>query len=157
MSHSIENCRFRREYEQTRPPQSRSQFNKPFQPRKNNNPSPTPNANTEPKTSSLDEDGLNLVRRFPLPEYDKTIETKPASEIKNQPEREQTEQTQETPEKNDDPFLQALISFAEEMKKSQPPKMYEPTSPEPMTQKEYLMMLHHQNQRMLEKLRAIKK
>jgi hypothetical protein len=144
MSHSIDNCRFRREYEQTRPHQTRPSYNKPRQ----------AEFKPEPKTSSLDEDGLNLVRRFPLPEKNETN----VLETKNQrdPEQQAQEQEQEQ-EKIDDPFLQALISFAEEMKKSQPPKMYEPTSPEPMSEKEYLMMLHQQNQMMLGKLRAIKK
>ena len=146
MSHSIDNCRFRREYEQTRPQQSRPSYNKP--------PPRQAESKPEPKTSSLDENGLNLVRRFPLPEK---IETKPALETNTQREREPEQKQEQEQEKIDDPFLQALISFAEEMKKSQPPKMYEPTSPEPMTEKEYLMMLHQQNQMMLGKLRAIKK
>lgn len=142
MSHSIENCRFRREYEQTRPQQSRHKpsYNKP-------NIQQPIESKPQQKTSSLDEDGLNLVRRFPLPEKNETTETNTV-ETKNQRDPEQQEH---------DPFLQALISFAEEMKKSQPPKMYEPTSPEPITEKEYLMMLHQQNQMMLGKLRAMKK
>ncbi len=156
MSHSIDNCRFRREYEQTRPPQYRPR------PSYNNKP-PTPHHRLEQKTSTLDEDGLNLVRRFPLPEKNETkTESEPTNTQRVQKHDEPTERDRETHtheqhQEKIDPLLQALIFFDQEMKKSQPPKMYEPTSPQPITEKEYLMILRQRNQMMLGKLRAIKK
>lgn len=119
MSHSIENCRFRREYDGAyRQPKQKYQ--------QSNTPKP------------IHEEGFAFF-----------LEKKNVLQQKVE-EQETTILTCST-----DPILAAFDYFENEMKKPQP-KLYEPTSPAPMTENEYLMYLHRQNQMMLANLRIKK-